>query len=756
MVVLAALLALASQDADEIRRHIEELANEDLDVREDAAARLRQAGRAAWPELRRALDHSDPEIRATAAWLLDQGRARRRLSHRILRLHPAAPSLLRAGACEETFRLIRTLGRNFEEGAEILLELLEDPDPEIRIAVAEALYDNRRHEWVEPLLALLADEACPRAGRVQELLRSDSSHIPGATLAKHFESAGPVAATRLLELAAQGGLDVEFPRSKLHELLQGEAPRTRRAALAWIRKRPKPEDSAPVSRLLVDADDAVLAETLSTLRALDATPDLSRLRTLLGHADDTVRAQALELLVRAEGPGADGDAEALLADPSTDVRRAALHALWRTRGTGALERTLRIFLEEAGETRELACTYLLRYRTWTRPHAVEARDAEDPDRRQRGVELLYAIDGVSALVAASADSDADVRLWALQRLISHDGESATAALRRMAEDETPAIRFHAARALVRRGEPRLDDLARFLESDEYTFVLGATETLLEYGGQRVPEFARAVLRHEDAHVRRLGLEALADRRLLDAVPTALEQLSDPDPKLRRAALYYLSLSLAERNDSEIVDAVRSRVDREDVVAAQLLAEFGDDSTRSELRSAVRDGKLAAGERLLRTLLSAAESEIARMFGDDAFLNARLASMLVDRGCDREIPARIRQLLASPLPGVRAGAVRSIATLGIAALDEAAIAALSDPDAEVRSAAAWTCGDRSLREAAERLAALLDDEDPDVRERAAWALSRVAPASRAAVARAAANEDCAWVKRRMEALLGAWK
>lgn len=757
MVVLAALLALA-QDADDIRRRIEDLAHEDLDIREEAAHRLRAAGRAAWPELRRALDHSDPEVRSVAAWLLDRGQARRRISHRILRLHPDAPALLQGGACDATIRLIRTLGRFFEEGAEILLDLLHDPDPEIRIAAAEALYDNRRHEWIEPLLALLAAESCPRAGRVQELLRSSSSHIGAEAFLRNLDGAGPLGSARLVELAAQAGLELEIPRPRVRDLLRDDAPRARRAALAWMRRRPNPEDAPFVEPLLDDSDDAAVADALSTLRALNAPTEPSRIRRLLAHEDDSVRSQALDLLARIDGAGADRDAEALLADPSTDVRRMALNVLWRIRGTGALERTLRVYLEESGDPRELAASCLLRFRAWTRPRALEALESPDADRRLRATELLYAIDGASALVSASADADDSVRRWALQRLLSHEGETALAALRRLSEDPSETVRFEAIRALVRRGEPKLDDLARFLESEEYTYVLGAAETLIEYGGQRVPEFARSALRRSDAHVRRLGLDALTDRRILDAAPQALEFLSDPDAKLRRSALQHLAQSLADRNDPQLVAAIRARVDATDLPAAQVLAEFGDDAVRSGLRSAVRDGRIAAGERLLRSLLSTAEAEIAGMLGDDAFLNARLVSLLapLDRAWDRELASRLRELSASRDPEVRASAIRSIATLSLAALDDRAIAALDDPDAEVRSAGAWACGEREIRESAERLARLLDDEDPDVRERAAWALSRVAPASRATVARAAANEDCAWVRRRMEALLNAWR
>lgn len=770
IAVLAALFAgpfQTGQDEELHRGWVDTLAEESLVARDEATSRLLRAGRAAWPALQRALTHDDPEVRSRAASILDASRRRRQISYEILREHPGALATLESGATREKILLIRTLARRFEKSADLLIPLLRDPDPEVVVACAEALYENRRFEWVEPLLALLASDSCPRAARVSELLRCASSSIPVDRFQSSLRSAGPLGMARLVELAHAASLAVDFPRSLLDPMLRDAGTAAPRAALAWIRSHPPREDAPDLEPLLRSPDAELVAETLVTLQSVGRRVDPAAIRPLLSHEDETVRAQALELLASRDDPSAAEESARLLADVSTSVRRTALCTLWRLRGTGALETTLALFFEEDGDPHEAAAAYLLRNREWTRPRLMDALASQASDRRRRASELLYTMDGVSVLVRAAGDPDAEVRRWALLRLLSHDGPSATEALQALSKDPVEELRFEAIRGLVRRGvRESIDDLARFVGHAEYSFSFGAVETLFDYGGDRVPEIARRVLGIEDGHLRRLALAALSDRRLWDAAAEALSFLSDPDTRLQRAAIQYLSSTLDVRPDAKAVATVREKLPALEgdayAAALYLITTHGDASSRDAVREALRTGRAPSVDRAIRALgdwsETDAETELAGMLGDDPTLNdavvRRLASLpkLDGEAVDRAL----RRLAVHRAPAVRAGAIRAGADLKRNSLTFLLVAALDDSDAQVRDAAVAACGDLGIADSATRISRLLDDEDPEVRAQSARVLARLRPASREAVERAAEAEDCGWVRRRMVAILGEWK
>ncbi len=774
VAVLAALfvgplgaLPRTGQDEELHRGWVDSLADESLVARDDATSRLLRAGRAAWPILERALAHDDPEVRSRAASILDSSRRRRQVSYEILREHPGAIATLEAGATREKILLIRTLARRFEKSADLLLPLLRDPEPEVVVASAEALYENRRFEWVEPLLSLLTHDSCPRATRVSELLRCASSSIPLDRFQSSLLSAGALGRARLVELAHAASLAVDVPRDLLEAMLRDAGIAAPRAALAWIRNHPPREDGPEIEPLLRSPYAELVAETLVTLQSHGRRIDPSTIRSLLSHEDETVRAQALELLASRDDPSAAEEAARLLADVSTSVRRTALGTLWKLRGTRALETTLALFFEEDGDPHEAAAAYLLRHREWTRPRLTETLAAQAPDRRRRASELLYTMDGVSVLVRAATDPDADVRRWALQRLLSHDGPSATETLQTLSKDPIEGIRFDALRGLVRRGaRERIDELARFVGGAEYSFSLGAAETLFDYGGDRVPDLARQLLRIDDAHLRRLALAALSERRLWNAGAEALAFLADPDARLQRAAIQYLSSALDVRPDAKTVAAVRERLPALEgdphAAALHLITTHGDASSRAVVREALLAGRAPSVDRALRALADwsemDAETELAGMLGDDPALNhavyRRMASLqkIGGEATDRAL----RRLMAHRAPAVRAGAIRAGADLKRDSLIPLLGAALDDSDAEVRDAAVAACGDLGVAESASRIARLLNDEDPDVRTQSARVLARLRPASREIVQRSAEAEDCGWVRRRMVALLAEWK
>lgn len=735
-VLLAALLACGQDDL-----RIEDLASEDPDARDAAAGRLLRAGRDAWPALRKARDGPDPQVARAADRILRTSHRRRGLPHSLLREFPDALALLDGPSCPAKIRLLRAMGCLFEECLPFLQEALRDPDVDSRVTAAEILFHHRDDSWVEPLLRLLAGDPCPRAARIGELLYSASARVPPRRFEELFFAAGPAGRARLAALAASAGLAVDLPRPLLHDLLRGDSPRP---ALAWIRLHPDPQDLREVDALLDSADALVVADALGTLRVLGGG-DPGRLAPLLDHESAAVRAGALEALDAADAPGLARAAELRLDDVSSAVRRLALLLLWKRRGPGALETMLDVYFSQDGDPRELAGGCLTRCRGWARPRILEAAASRDPDRRLRALELLHTMDGPGALTAALRDPDETIRRWALGRLVAQDSPQSLPALESLTSDPDVSVRFEALRALVRRGRAEhAEELAMFLDSREYAFVLAAAETLLDHGGPAIPALARRVLRQDDPLLRKMALESLAERRRYEAVAEAIECLAMPDPRLQRTAIQYLTQAYAAHRIAGIIPSVRERLSGILGEAAEpallLVAAAGGEESRRALSEALRGGRLSGPERALRSLLEAGgtESDLARLLGDSAALNERVLRLAAGRNLfGAEIASRVRELARDPDPEVRAGAFR--AAFGSGCLDLLR-AALEDSDAEVRCIAIAACRDRGL------LRRALEDDAPEVRIASAAALVRMGET--AAVARAAREEEHAWVRRRM--------
>jgi HEAT repeat protein len=771
LAVLAAATALVllSQDpAPPTRDWIEALAADDPAVRESASLGLRRAGRAAWPALDQAArTHPDPETRARASDLLETSRLRRRLSFRILDEHPGALLTLRAGATAEKLRLIRTLGRHFEEASDLLAEFSRDPEPEIAVAAAEVLYENRNTDWAGLLLRLYALEDCPRAGRIYELLCSASSRVSGEDLRQAFALAGPRARNRLLHLALSANLPLDVPPETIRAMLREGEAATRRGALAWIRDRGPGGNLLEIEPLLDAPDSPVAAEALATLRGLRHRPDPRVLGRLLGHPDALVREEAVHATAAFPEDAPISALVPLLGDPSTSVRQSALTALSKLQGARALETVLAAFLADAGDTREQAAGILAvstpAVREWTLPRARALAADPDPERRWRGYDLLARMEGTPALFPLARDADPTVRRWALGKILQRTELPASVdAVEAFARDASVPVRFEALRALVRLGRrDHVPALQEFLSSPEYALKYDAAETLLEQGGDRATALARKLVEEEDAPLRRLALTSLAERGDRDHAARALEHLSDSDGRLRRASAQYLGRVLSTGKEPALLGRLAGSLAEAEgeslSLAFRLVVEHGDSGQASAVRDLVRSGRAPSPERAVRALAEwsgeRAAADLLGLLGSDPSLNETVFTRLRDpvRRAPpegrRDVEAALRALLSNPDRRVRRGALAAAEEMGLAG--DAIPGLADDPEPSVRHAALGACARASLPAAARVLERRLDDEDPEVRILAVSSLAKLRPEAAQA---AAAREDCAWAKRRMEPAL----
>jgi HEAT repeat protein len=762
----AAVLALAQDMEDPPGAWIDRLAHEDPAVREDAAARLHAAGRSAWADLADAAErHPDLEARSRARDLLHASRQRRRLSHRVLDEHPAALGTLTAGGTAEKVRLIRTLGRHYEESAELLLEFLRDPEPEIVIAAADALHENRNFQWTRRLLDLYASEDCSRTSRIYELLSSAASRLPRDVLQGTLDRAGPRGRNRLLNLSVNTGLPLSISAETLRGMLRGGDPAARRMALAWMRDRGPLGNLMEIEPLLSCGDPSLAADALATLRHLRHRPDPGRVEALLDHEEALVREEAARTLSAFDEREAAPALRRLLDDPSTSVRQAALAGLWKLEDTAALDDALRVFLEDAGEQREQAAAILGRHREWALPRARRARLDEDPERRLRAFELVRRFEGPPVLQAAARDPDEAIRRWALAELLKTDGPAVVDALQTLSQDSSEPIRFEAVRALVRRGRrEHLPSLQHFLTCSDGALRYEAAETILEHGGDRAEPLARTLVEDPDAPLRRLGLHALAERGDREFADRALEGLSDPDARVRRAAAQYLSRMLAQRRDGDLLTRLAGLLASGEgeplALAFNLVATYGDARAAASMRELLGTGRAPSLDRAVRVLAEwageRALKELTPFLGDDPALNDIVLSRIRDlrqrspEAPDGGLREAVVRLAAHADRRVRRSAASAAEGLGLPS--DALLALAGDPEPSVRHAALGACARLGVAGCETILKARLEDEDPDVRLLAATLLARLDPASRPAIEEAMSAEECGWVRRRVEIAL----
>jgi HEAT repeat protein len=133
-----------------------------------------------------------------------------------------------------------------------------------------------------------------------------------------------------------------------------------------------------------------------------------------------------------------------------------------------------------------------------------------------------------------------------------------------------------------------------------------------------------------------------------------------------------------------------------------------------------------------------------------FLRARDARRRSAGSGTRELEAALAPLLANPDRRLRRPAVEAARDLGIAL--DGLVALVDDSEPSVRHAAIDACVRLGLARAAGPIGLHIDDEDPDVRVMSVSSLAKLDPAATAIAERAAAREECAWAKRRMEASL----
>ena len=602
-------------------------------------------------------------------------------------------------------QMLGRIGAEARDASPRLVELLSDPDADVRRSAADALAQiGPAAKKVVPPLVKLLEHPTPD-------VRSSAAGVLG-----QFGAEARDASPRLVELVSDPDADVRRsatnalgqigPAAKkvvppLVKLLEHPTPDVRSSAAGVLGQfGAEARDASPrLVELVSDPDvgvrrSAAVALGQIGLAARDAVPQLAE---FLSDPDAGVRRSAAVALGRF-GPEAKDTAPELaelVSDPDADVRRSAANAL--------------------GQIRPAAKKVV--------PQLVKLLEHPTPDVRSSAAGVLgqfgpEARDAAPQLVKLLEHPDADVRRSAADALaqIGPAAKKVVPPLVKLLEHPTPDVRSSAALALRRFGPEAKDtapELAKLLSDPDADVRRSAIFVLGRFGlGARdtAPEVAK-LLSDPDADVREAAADALCQfgREAKDAAPQMVKLLQHPTVGVRRSAA--LALRRCEPEARDVVPELAKLLEHPTPdmrwSAAVALGRFGPEAkdTAPELAKLLSD--LDAG---VRQVAAVALGE----FGPEA----------------RDTAPELAKLLSDPDADVRWSAAFALGRFGPGVKDAAPELArlLSDPDADVRWSAAVALGQIGLaaKDAALQLAELLSDPDADVQEAAAFALGRFGP------------------------------
>ncbi|MEO8089103.1 MAG: HEAT repeat domain-containing protein [Gemmatimonadales bacterium] len=394
------------------------------------------------------------------------------------------------------------------------------------------------------------------------------------------------------------------------------------------------------------------ANVLGEVRAQRAFPTLVR---SLGDAEDEVRGKAATALGRLGDRRAVGYLlEHLLTDPAPFVRARIASALGQFGGPEVIDRLVRALGDPAW---------------WVRMRSVEA------------LEQIGSVAEGSLLVAL--------------------------------DDPDPEIRVRAAVALERLGVP--ENLVRLIESGER--APEASDTLVKFARSGTREFLTELARHplpqvreavvtavqrtgrqdllpellqiasadSEAPLRVLAFKTLRSRSPREALPTAIGGLSDPDQRVRAAAVGLVG----DLGGPEIVGLLRTQTaDPDPIVRAAAARALG----------AV--GAVGAGADIRRLLSDL--SPIVREAAVVATIDARLTSLVPD----------LTDLLGDSDAGIRLQASHALGVVGNRSVLPALLRAFPDSSSDVSEAVAAAIGRLDPEALADLIDPLMDSSDSE--------------------------------------------
>jgi HEAT repeat protein len=636
----------------------------------------------------------------------------------------------------------------------LLPQLFTDPDPEVRLAVADAALairlpgaGARVSKWLSDSDARVREAAA----EVLRVLREPSS-VPG--LGRALEDSD-VSVRRAAALALGSSGSREATSFLLGHLDDGD-PEVRRAVISALEELRDPRAVVPLIGRIQEQRAALRRQAASALGTLGDARAIGALTVALGDADASVRAAAagaLGKLAAAEAVWSLGSVLTSESDPR--VQEAALAALGAIRTPAAVDAILRVplgprlqrehvqrALASAGEValpRLEGCVFQP-----PQPEAVEvcsaALGAVGGSTASGVLERALrqgAVGASAALVALGDAGDPAALPTVLEYLAAQNPAERRAAIDAAGQLLDPLREAGLAvepiaRALERAPESRLERVALI-------GLLGQT------GSPRAAPALVAAAAAEDEYTRVVALAALGEVGRAGADATLLVGLDANAFPLRYTAALALRRVGTRASLEPLLEryAADSSSERELLATAMAgpLADEPPDAALARVAALVPEAPGGASDALIEALAHAGaggERELVQLRASLGKAGrAKLAEALAARPGARPT---LLALLADPDPGVRANAAWALASAGGGAELTALTALVHDADVNVAANAVAAVASIAAREhvdaSAPLCAALVDER--------AYVLANALSGLRIARARCESSEPALWL------------
>lgn len=594
-VLNSALEVLVMSDVDIISPLTEFLRDPDVDLRIQAALALgERRDLRAVPALLQALEDADANVRYHAIEALGKLRAAEAVealvvvaeSRDFFLAFPALDALTRIGETRVASRLVPLLEDELlrgpaadalgqlgdEEVVEPLAKLLNTPGaPSLLIAQAFATLHNRYEDLYREgtYIADLARGVIAATG-AQNLLdvldEANADELRALALVLGWLEGVAVerALTRLLGKPSARKEVVEAlvrygerVTDLLIEQLEAEDLETRRAAVIALGRIGNPESVPALLRVLTE-DDELMIVAAGALAKLGDPRAFETLLSMVGHRDAAVRQAVIAAINSLGHPEMPARAVVLLNDPDPYVRESVV----RIAGYFGFTECVDLLVErcrDANENVRRAAIEHLPYLEDERalPILIEALRNEAPRVRAAAAQALAQVDDkavITHLIAALNDSDSWVRYFAACSIGRQGDAAALDALAELAQTDAPNhVRIAALEALGRIGGVRaVAILAPFIERGESDLAQAAVKALGSIGHPNALPPLQAAVQSHDSTLRVAALRALG-KRGGDEVAEALQWVAatDADAEVTQAAID----ALAHLATPEAIDAL---------------------------------------------------------------------------------------------------------------------------------------------------------------------------------------------------------
>lgn len=499
------------------REWIERLRSENGLERDEARRRLKEMGRAALPELAKAIHDRDPEVAGAAREIRRFIEISGILTAPLLRAMPGLQERLAAGDDRLWCRTVIAAAAVDAEGRRVHPELREeDLDPLLGRAVRGAQSPPERLELCQAIVRLGLRQGIPE---LVKLLSDDDVVLrwKGAELARLKALAEAIPALRTL--------------------LADKEPAVRGSAIRALGELGDRASAPGLRRLLDDAAVAgIAAEALARLGVADAVPQIVE---VLDRGDAAARSGALRALTRLGCRAVIPKAVVLLHDQDSTVRFDAAQALSVLDAREAVAEIIRRLREESPH-RSLLIRALgalgAREAIPEIRRFLRSKDAGDRMEAASALARLGALEAASDLTPLLHDSDPLVRGNALLALGSLQARSAAPEIALLLRDPQPEFRRRSLEALRKLGARETASEVRALLSDSDDGIrLEALTVLGDWGLENPTPGLLRFLKHGDPEVRRSAASGLGRLGRREAIPALLPLLQDPYDLARLAA-----------------------------------------------------------------------------------------------------------------------------------------------------------------------------------------------------------------------------